>query len=179
VIGGIFSDHSDMKTGRVLFLCSVAAISACHGDSGAPPQAAPTPQVRAPLPAKKGPTAAELTAGMVEAVSQGKSQLQVQLKFDLRQKPTVGQPLDVDIAVMPQIDAGGAEVQITGGDGLSVAEGASLIELPAVQADGVYRQSFKVTPTAEGVLLLGLTVSLKHDEMAESRVFSIPVIAER
>ena len=171
-----------MKTGRVLFLCmlcSVAAMTACHGDTGAPPQAAPTPHVRAAPPAKKGPTAAELTAGMVEAVTQGKSQLEVQLKFDLRQKPTVGQPLEVDIAVMPQIDAGAAEVQITGGDGLTVAEGANQIELPNVQAQEVYRQSFKVTPTAEGVLLLGLTVSLKHDEMTESRAFSIPVIADR
>ncbi len=179
MIGGIFSDHRDMKTGRVLFLCGVAALGACHGDSGAPPQAASTPHIRAPLPAKKGPTAAELTAGMVEAVSQGKSQLGVQLKFGLRQKPTVGQPLDVDIAVTPQIDAGAAEIRITGGDDLTVAEGANQIELPNVQADEVYRQSFKVTPTAEGVLLLGLTVSLKHDEMTESRTFSIPVIAER
>jgi hypothetical protein len=153
-------------------------MSACHGDSGGPPQSAPTTQVRAVVPAKKGPTAAELTAGMVEAVSQGKSQLGVQLKFDLRQKPTVGQPLDVDIAVVPKIDAAAAEVQITGGDGLTVATGANPIELPNVQADEVYRQSFKVTPTAEGVLLLGLTISLKHDEMTDSRVFSIPVIAE-
>lgn len=182
MIGGIFGDHSDMKTGRVacLFIvCSVAAISACHGDSGAPQQSAPTPHVRTAVPVKKGPTAAELTAGMVEAVSQGKSQLAVQLKFDLRQKPTVGQPLDVDIAVMPQIDAGAAQVQITGGDGLSVLQGANQIELPNVQADQVYRQSFKVTPSAEGVLLLGVTISLKHDDVTESRAFSIPVIAER
>jgi hypothetical protein len=156
----------------------MAALGACHGDSGAPPQTGATPHVRAALPTKKGPTAAELTSGMVEAVSQGKSQLEVQLKFDLRQKPTVGQPLDVDIAVMPQIDAGAAQVQISGGEGLTVAPGAEQIELPNVQANEVYRQSFKVTPTAEGVLLLGLTVSLKHDEMTESRVFSIPVIAE-
>jgi hypothetical protein len=168
-----------MKTGRVLLLCAASAMSACHGDSGAPPQAAPTPHVRAALPAKKGPTAAELTAGMVEAVSQGKSDLGVQLKFSLREKPTVGQPLDIDIAVMPQIDAAAAEVQITGGDGLTVAEGANQIGLPNVQAGEVYRQSFKITPAAEGVLLLGLTVSLKHDEVTDSRVFSIPVIVER
>jgi hypothetical protein len=179
VIGRIFSDHRDMKTGRVLFIGSLAAMSACHGDSGAPPQSASTPQVRAALLAKKGPTAAELTAGMVEAVSQGKSQLAVQLKFHLRQKPTVGQPLDVDIAVISQIDSGAAEVQITGGDGLTVAAGASQIELSNLQAGEVYRQSFKVTPTADGVLLLGLTLSVKHDEMTDSRVFSIPVIAER
>jgi hypothetical protein len=36
-----------------------------------------------------------------------------------------------------------------------------------------------VTPTADGVLLLGLTVSLKHDDMTESRAFSIPLIVER
>jgi hypothetical protein len=168
-----------MKSARVLLLGTLAVIGACHGDSGAPQQAAPTPRVRAALPAKKGPSAAELTAGMVEAVSLGKSQLAVQLKFGLRQKPTVGQPLDVDIAVLPQIGAAAAEIQITGGEGLSVAAGATPIELPAVQADEVYRQSFKVTPTAEGVLLLDLTVSVKHDEMTDSRAFSIPVIAER
>jgi hypothetical protein len=179
VISGIFSDHRDMKNGRVLLLSSVAAMSACHGDSQAPPQSAPAAHVRAVVPAKKGPTAAELTSGMVEAVAQGKSQLGVRLKFDLRQKPTVGQPLDVDIAVMPQIDAAAAEIQIAGGDGLTIATGANQIELPNIQADEVYRQSFKVTPTADGVLLLGLTISLKHDEMTESRVFSIPVIAER
>jgi hypothetical protein len=167
-----------MKTGRVLFIGVLAVISACHGDSGAPQQAAPAPRPRAALPARKGPSAAELTAGMVEAVSLGKSQLGVQLKFDLRQKPIVGQPLDVDIAVMPQIDAAAAEVQVSGGEGLSVAAGANQIELPNVQANEVYRQSFKVTPTADGVLLLGLTISLKHDEMTDSRAFSIPVIAE-
>lgn len=177
-----------MNTGRVPFLsllctvsllAGVATMSGCHGDSGAPPPTVATPHIRKPLPTKKGPTAAELTAGMVEAVSQGKSQLGLDLKFDLREKPTVGQPLDIDIAVMPQIDAGAAEVQITGGDGLTVAQGADQIELPNVQAGEVYKQSFKVTPGADGVWLLGLTVTLKHDEMTESRAFSIPVIAER
>jgi len=36
-----------------------------------------------------------------------------------------------------------------------------------------------VTPTVDGVLLLGLTVSLKHDEITESRGFSIPLIVDR
>jgi hypothetical protein len=43
----------------------------------------------------------------------------------------------------------------------------------------VYRQSIQVTPTADGVLLLSLAISLKHDELTESRVFSIPLIVER
>jgi hypothetical protein len=129
--------------------------------------------------AKKGPSAADLTVGMVEAASQGKSQLPVELKFDLKQRPAPGQALDIDIALIPQIDAGAAAIQVTGGDGLTVAPGANQIDLPAVEAGQVYRQSVKVTPTADGVLLLGLTVSLKHDEMIESRAFSIPLIVER
>jgi hypothetical protein len=168
-----------MKTARVLTLCTVAAVCACHRDAAAPPPQKPVPHISVPIVAKKGPTAAELTAGMVEAASQGKSQLPVGLKFDLSQRPTLGQALDVNIAVMPQIDASGADIQVTGGDGLTVAPGTSPIDLPAITAGQVYRQSVKVTPTADGVLVLSLSVSLKHAEMTESRAFSIPLIVER
>lgn len=168
-----------MKTARVLTLCTVAALCACHRDSETPQQPVPKPHISAPTFVKKGPSAAELTAGMVEAASQGKSQLPVQLKFDLQRRPIMGQALDIDLAVVPQIDAGGANIQVTGGDGLQVAPGTDQIDLPAVEAGQVYRHSVKVTPTADGVLLLSLTISLKHDEMTESRPFSIPLIVER
>jgi len=160
-------------------LCALVAASACHKDTGTPPPPPPKPHVSTPVVAKKGPSAAELTAGMVEAASQGKSQLPVQLKFDLKQRPTPGQALDIDIALIPQIDGGAADIQVTGGDGLSVAPGTNQIGFPAVEAGQVYRQSVKVTPISDGVLLLGLTISLKHDEMTESRGFSIPLIVER
>jgi hypothetical protein len=161
-------------------LCIVAAQSACHrDDSGTPPPPKPAPHISVPVPVKKGPTAAELTAGMVEAASQGKSQLPVQLKFDLAQRPTLGQALDINIAVLPQIDASPAGIEVTAGDGLTIAPGANQIELPAVEAGQVYRQSVKVTPTSDGVLLVNLSVSLKHDELTESRAFSIPVIVDR
>jgi hypothetical protein len=180
VIGGVFGDHSCMKTARVLMLCTLGALSACHKDSETPAQPTPTPHVSsAPVIAKKGPSAAQLTAGMVEAASQGKSQLPVELKFELKQRPTSGQALDIDIALIPQINAGAAGIQMTGGDGLTVAPSSSQIDLPAVEAGQVYRQSVKVTPTADGVLLLGLTIWLKHDEVTESRAFSIPLIVER
>jgi hypothetical protein len=162
-------------------LCALGAASACHKDSGTPPPPtpAPKPRISVPVAAKKGPSAAELTVGMVEAASQGKSQLPVELKFDVKQRPTSGQALDIDIALVPQIDAGAADIHVNGGDGLTVAPDTNQIDLPAVEAGQVYRQSVKVTPTADGVLLLSLTISLKHDEMIESRAFSIPLIVER
>jgi hypothetical protein len=179
VIGSIFGDHSRMNTSRVLLLCAALSLSACHRDASAPAPPKPVPHVRVPVVVKKGPTASELTAGMVEAASQGKSQLAVQLKFDLAQRPTLGRSLDVNLAVMPQIDASPADIKVTGGDGLTVTSGAEAIDLPAVEAGQVYRQSVKVTPSSDGVLLLSVSVSLKHDEMTESRAFSIPLIVER
>ena len=179
VIGGVFGDYRRMKTVRVLALCIVAALGACHQDSGTPNQPKTAARVNLPMIAKKGPTVEELTAGMVEAAAQGKSQLPVRLKFELKQRPVIGQPLDIDIAVMPQIDASAASVQVTGGDGLTVAPGAKQVDLPSMEVGQVYRQTVTVTAAADGVLLLGLTVSLKHDDVTDSRAFSIPLIIDR
>jgi hypothetical protein len=167
-----------MNTARVLLLCTLLATGACHRDSDAPVPAKPAPLVAAPVAVKKGPTAQQQTAGMVEAATQGRSQLPVLLKFELPQRPTVGQRLGIDIAVLPQIDAGGAEIEVTGGDGLTVGA-ATPIDLHALEAGQVYRQTVEVTPTTDGVLLLGLTVSVKHDDMTESRAFSVPLIVDR
>ena len=81
-----------MKTLRLLLLGTLAAVGACHRDSNAPPAPVSAPRVTRPA-VKKGPGADQLTAGMVEAASQGKSQLPVLLKFELPQRPTLGQPL--------------------------------------------------------------------------------------
>jgi hypothetical protein len=159
--------------------CILAALSGCHRDSGTPPPPSPMPHIAVPIAAKRGPSAEELTVGMVEAASQGKSQVPVEIKFDLKQRPTLGRAIDINIAVMPQIDASPVNINIAGGDGLVVAPAANQIDLPVVQAGQVYRQSIKVTPTADGVLLLTLMVSLKHDDLTESRAFSIPLIVER
>lgn len=161
-------------------LGAVATLSACHRNSEpAEPQPVPKPHVVVAAPVKKGPSAEQLTAGMVEAASQGRSQAPVLLKFDLPQRPALGRPLDINIAVMPQIDASPADVQVAGGDGLTVAAGMDQFNWPAVEAGQVYRQVVTVNPSAAGVLVLNLTISVKHDEMTESRVFSIPLIVEQ
>ena len=169
-----------MKIARFAMVGVVVAASACHRNSEpAAPLPAPKPAAVAPAPVRKGPSAAELTAGMVEAAGQGRSQVPVLLKFDLPQRPTLGHPLDVNVAVMPQIDASPAELLVAGGDGLTVAAGMGQFNWPAVEAGQVYRQVVTVNPSAAGVLVLNFTISLKHDEMTESRVFSVPLIVEQ
>ena len=170
-----------MMTGaRVLLLCVALAVAGCNRDSGATAAPKPVPHInpKAAAPAP-GATAAEQTAGMVEAASQGKSLVPVELKFDIAQRPKVGQPLDINLALIADVAASPATIEVTATDDLSVAAGANQFDIPAVEAGQVYRQTVNVTPNAEGVVLLGVTVSLKHDEIVDQRVFSIPIIAER
>src|SRR5271169_4993200 len=165
-----------MTKARVLVLCA-SAIAGCHGDKSQAPAANPAPQgPAAPAAAARKPKPQESTAGMVEAASHGKSQAPVTLKFDLLQRPVVGQPLEIAIALLPQVPASPAAVDVSGSVGLQLAAGAAQIEFPSVEPAKVYRRSIMVTPSAEGVLFVTLSVSLKHDEMTESRVFSVPLI---
>jgi hypothetical protein len=187
VIGGGFGDDRKMagdpriRRIHILLLCAVAALSACNKDSGSAPAANSVTRAKpkAPIAAKAGPTAAEQTAGMVQAPTQGKSQLPVELKFDLSQKPKVGQLLEINLALIPQISASSVTLQVSGADDLTVAPGAGQFDIPAAEAGEVYRQTLKVTPNADGVSIVGVTVSIKNDSGTDQRVFSIPILAER
>lgn len=170
-----------MAGAGIALICGAALLCACNRDSASAPTVAAVTHVKpkAPPIAKPGPTAAEQTTGMVEAASQGKSQLPVELKFDIPQRPKVGQPLQIDLALIAQISAAPATVQVNGSDDLTLAPGANQFEFPSEEAGEVYRHTLSITPTSEGILLLGVTVLLKHDEVTDQRVFSIPIIAER
>ena len=117
--------------------------------------------------------------GMVQAAGLGKSTVPVELKFDIAAAAERwGSQLTVNLALIAQIDASPATIQVTGADDVSVAPGANQFDIPSEAAGEVYRETVNVTPNAEGVVLLGVTVSLKHDEIVDQRVFSIPIIAE-
>ncbi len=170
-------NHRRMRRVRLLLLPWVfAGLAACHGDSGEAQKPKPAAAAKTQAAPAPGPPAAELTAGMVAAAPGGKSPLPGVLKFELTQRPTVCQPLTVGIAVLPQIFAEQATVQASGDAGLAVAADAP-VQIPSVEPAHVYRQSLTVTPTREGVQFLTVNVSLKHDELTETRVFMVPLIA--
>ena len=62
-----------MSKGRALPLFAVLLLAACHGDSSQAPQPKLARPAKTPAAVKRGPTPEELTAGMVEAVTLGKS----------------------------------------------------------------------------------------------------------
>ena len=165
-----------MSNGRTLAFCTAALVAACHGDSGQAPIHSFAQHKTAPAAVKQGPTPQELTRGMVEAVTVGKSTAPVAVKFDLATRPVVGQPFDVVVAVMPQIPADPATLLVTASAGLQPAPGGGPVDMAAVEPTQVYRHEITLIPTAEGVQLVNLSVSLKHDEITETRSFAVPVI---
>lgn len=164
-----------MQTGRTVSLAACVLLASCNGDSTPTAITHIQPRPRAPLPVKQA-TPAELTAGMVEAVTIGKSTVPLAMKFNLAARPMLGQPLDVAIALLPQIEANSAAVQVAGSDGLKLASTEGATQISAVDPAQVYKLKVTVTPTAEGVQLLNVNVALSHDEITETRNFSIPVI---
>jgi hypothetical protein len=164
---------------RILLLCALAVLCACQKDPAPITAPSSTFKTKASPAVKKGPTAAELTAGMVEAASQGKAQAAVDLKFELVQKPKVGQPLEINLALLPQVDAKSATIQLAAGEGFTLADAAGQFDIPTIAAGEVYRHTVNLLPTTEGVLLIGVTLLLKNDDGAETRSFSIPVIVDR
>jgi hypothetical protein len=169
-----------MTSLQVLLLCAVALLSACNRDTGSAPaaNAAAPAKPKAPVPVKSGPTAAQQTAGMVQAASLGKFQVPVELKFDLGGRPKVGQMLEINLALITQIPASPATIQASNADGLTIVPGTNVFNIPSAEAGEVYRHTLNVTPNAEGVLLVGVTVLLKHDDVTDQQTFSIPIIAE-
>jgi hypothetical protein len=164
---------------RILLLCALAVLCGCQKDPDTTTTLTPQFKAKTTPAVKKGPTAAELTAGMVEAASQGKAQAAVDLKFELVQKPKVGQPLEINLALLPQVDAKSATIQIAAANGFTLADGAGQFETPVIAAGEVYRHTVNLLPTTDGVFLIGVTLLLKNDEGTDSRAFSIPVIVDR
>jgi hypothetical protein len=169
-------DHRYFMKLRIFILCALATLTACHRDSGTTPVARSAAHVKASAAPPPGPTAREQTAAMVEAATMGKSQAPVSLKFEVLQRPVQGQPLEIAIALLPQIPAHPATIEVTGPEALQIGAGDNQIEFAEVEPEQVYRHSIKLTPTAEGLFLITLNVSLKHDQMADSRTFSVPII---
>jgi hypothetical protein len=173
--------QGDRTAGRVLVGAGAMVLAACSG--GSDPTATATPSTRQAAhspatPAKRGPTVAEQTVGMVSAVSLGKSTLPVVLKFELTGRPQVGQPLTINLAVLPQISTDGGSVSVASADGFEPLAAGAVAALDAMTPDEVARRSIRVTPAKTGVLLLTLGVGLTHDEITETREFTVPVLVE-
>ena len=115
---------------------------------------------------------------MVSAVSSARTApASVQVKFELRERPDVAQPLDIDLVILPgsaTVDRLYGRVEVA--DGLQLTEGAQIAPSDR-PGDGIpIRHSIKVLPTRDGIFTVNAVVSVDSAGQSWSQTFSIPVI---
>lgn len=128
---------------------------------------------------RKAVNPADDTSHMVSAVAASKpSTLPVQLKFDLHDRPDIGQPLEVDLAIVPMsasVDRVAGKVE--GEDGLELLDGGQIAPTEHPTEGVPIRHSLKVLPKREGMFTLHAVLTVDAGGQASTGSYSVPVIA--
>jgi hypothetical protein len=170
------------RTGWVIAIAiamGAMALSGCGGSSAesSSSHAANQAKKKAAAETQQYHDASRPLSDMVAAVSASKVGPPVEVKFDLRDLPQTGQPLDVDIAVLPDGPSiSRVYAKFQGGESLPVVEGAELAEVEKPAAGAVIRHVVRVVPKADGIFALSATISVDLVNDSLTRTFSIPVI---
>ena len=157
----------------VIAACSLLACGSRSGAGAAGPQTAGGKQ------SPKTSANAQGMAGMVSGVAPpGAATSSVQVKFELKERPEVAQPLDVDVVIVPVY--GNLERisgKFAGDDGLETVSGQEIaaIEKP-VEGTPIHR-SIQVLPKRAGVFTLTAILTVDSEGQSTSQSFSTPVIA--
>ena len=119
-----------------------------------------------------------VSPNMVSAVSGARTgPAAVQMKFELRERPDVGQPLDIDVVILPaspNLDRLYGKVEA--GDGLQLAEGAQIAPAERPVEGTPVRHTIRVLPMKNGLFTVNAVVSVEAGSQSWSQTFSIPVI---
>jgi hypothetical protein len=161
---------------RNLAVWLLAAGTLCGCGSGEP---AGTSDRAAALHAHAAKRADPLAVRMVSAVAAGKSSaVPVEVKFDLRQRPGVSQPLDVDLVIVPtSANVDRISGKVVADDGLDLVDGA---QIPATDrpAPGVpISHTIKVLPKRDGIFTFSAVVTVDSGGQSTTETYSMPLIA--
>jgi hypothetical protein len=168
--------RTSKRTVWLLGIALVLTLTGC-GSSSSQPETPAQAKKRAAHNAQSRDPASRSPSDMVAAVSAGKAGPPIGLKFELRQPPQAGQPVDVDIAVLPDAPTiNRVYGKFQAGEGLEIVEGGLLEQVDKPAAGSVIRHVVRVTPKQDGIFTLGATVSVDLADDSITRVFSIPLI---
>ena len=153
-----------------LFCAMVCAslLTAC-GSEGE--QAAPTPQVKK----LETPIPVDPTAKMARAVTVGKSNVPVELKYEIAGKPIVGQPVEMEFAFVPKQGADSMGMAFVPSAGLTLsADGVPNLEV--VKPGQPHHVKISAMADKADVFYVTVTATLYVAGTSSIRTFAIPLI---
>ncbi len=112
---------------------------------------------------------------MANAVATGKVGAAVDLKYDVLAKPDVGQPFEVELALLPRLAADALEVEVTGIPGLTVVSGG-VTRFEGVMAGQRYVAKVLVQADAPGIYYANVVAKTITQVLTEARTFSVPLV---
>ncbi|MEJ0038395.1 MAG: hypothetical protein WDO68_20340 [Gammaproteobacteria bacterium] len=117
-------------------------------------------------------------ADMVAAFSATRGQPGlVDLKFKLAKRPAVGEPVEIDLALIPSVPLERLFARFQAAEGLQIVSGAESehFERPAKGASVSHKLT--VTAKTDGIFYVTAIVLADSDTESVARTFSIPLIA--
>ena len=150
-------------------LAGIAGCDSASNDSAAPATAGAT---------RSGSNqAAKLAAHMVSAVSAPTDKSQVDVKFELAQRPEVGKPVDIALVFIPANPLDRLYAKFTGVDGLEVVKGEETEQFARPVVGAALTHTLTVVPKRNGIFSIQAIVLTDSDRESVSRNFAIPLIA--
>jgi len=112
---------------------------------------------------------------LANAVPTGKTAAPVDLKYDVLAKPQVGQPFEIELALLPRLAADALEVEVTGIPGLAIVSGG-VAKFEGVSSGDRHVVRVLVQADAAGIYYANVVARMITQSRSEARTFSVPVV---
>jgi hypothetical protein len=123
------------------------------------------------------PAVAELVRHTTPATTLGSTTTPVEVRFALAGVPAAGRPVDVDVAVLPQVAVPTVRVDVRpGDDGVRIVDPTAQVTFDKVQAGTIEKLRVQAVPERPGTTTLKLVVTLEQPTGQENRTFELPIV---
>lgn len=116
-------------------------------------------------------------ADMTSAVSTAKGSARVVLKFALRERPEVGKPTQLDLALVPQMALDHIAASFYAEEGLALQDGGGTASVERPEPYAAIQRTLTVVPQRDGIFYVNATVVADSGAESVARTYTIPLIA--
>jgi hypothetical protein len=116
-------------------------------------------------------------ADMTAAVSTAKGNARVLIKFALRERPEVGKPARLDLALVPQMALDHMVASFYAEDGLTLKDGGETASVERPEPYAAIQRTLTVVPQRDGIFYVSATVVADAGAESVARTYTIPLIA--